>query len=110
TRYAWQGVRPNRSGEYFARELRDGVHVDLLPRHLVQHLVGGHAHARLPELADQRAGLALREPVAAEALAQMRPELRLERPRAQVAGHVEARVDVAEVVGRRGLDLQRVAE
>ena len=40
----------------------------------------------------------------------MRPELRLERPRAQVAGDVEARVDVSEVVGRGGLDFQRVAE
>ena len=38
------------------------------------------------------------------------PHLRLERPRAQVRGDVEARVDVAEVVDRARLDLQRVAE
>ena len=98
------------SGKDVARELGDRVHLELLAGHLGQHLVGGHAHPGLPELADERAGLALREPVVAEALAQVRPELRLERPRAQVAGDVEARVDVGEVVGRGGLDLQRVAE
>src|SRR6058998_3604407 len=97
-------------GENAARELGDRVHLDLLAGHLVQHLVGGHAHPGLPELQDERAGLALREPVAAETLAQVRTELRFERPRAQVAGDVEARVDVGQVVGRGGLDLQRVAE
>ena len=54
--------------------------------------------------------LALREPGRAELLAEVALQLRLERPRADVLGAVEAGVDVAEVVGRARLDLQRVAE
>src|SRR6476646_5668997 len=98
------------SGKDAAGELGDRVHLDLLAGNLGQHLVRGHAHPGFPELADERARLALREPVVAEALAQVRSELRLDRPRAQVAGDVEARVDVGKVVGGGGLDLQRIAE
>src|SRR6188768_2232310 len=98
------------SAEDVARELGDRVHLQLLPGYLVEHLVRGHAHPGLPELSDERAGLPLREPVVAEPLAQMRSELGLERPRAQVAGDVEARVDVREIIRRGRLDLQRVPE
>src|ERR1043165_4158347 len=68
------------------------------------------ALALSPELAQERAGLTAREPGVAELLAQVCPQLRLERPRAQVCGDVEARVDVAEVVDGARLDLQRIPE
>src|SRR3990167_8834133 len=50
------------------------------------------------------------EPRGAPALAQERAQLRLEGPRAEVRRDVEAGVDVAQVVRRARLDLQRVGE
>ena len=63
----------------------------------LQQLVGRRALAERPELAQQVARLAAREPVVAELAAQEVAQLRLERPRAQVAGDVERAVDVVEV-------------
>src|SRR6266540_1651412 len=99
-----------RGRERLANPLGDRFHLDRRAGDLAQQLVGVHPLALRPELAEERAGVAAREPRVAEALAQESAQLRLERPRAQVRGHVEARVDVAEVVGRARLDLQGVSE
>src|SRR5205807_921189 len=66
--------------------------------------------AERPQLAQQRPGFAVREPVVPRLLAKVERELGLERPRTQVLAHVEARVDVREPVGRAGLDLEGVPE
>src|SRR5688572_21262942 len=75
--------------------------------HVLQQLVRGRLLAERPELAQERAGLAAPEPVAAELLAQEGRELCFERPRAQVRSDVVARVDVGEIVRLARLDLER---
>ena len=104
-------ARARRPGERLADAVGDRLHLERRARHVLEHLVRGRPLAQRPQLAEERAGLAMREPVAAEPLAQVVAELRLERPRAQVRGDVEAAVDVRR--GSRvglGVDLQRVAE
>ena len=76
--------------------------VDVLPGHLAQQRVGVQRLAQLPQLAHQGARLALREPGPAVPLAQPLRQLRLERPGPQVAGAVEAAVDVLEEVADAG--------
>src|ERR671931_40952 len=84
--------------ERVADDLRDRLHLDRGARHLAEHLVGRHPLALAPQLAQERPGIAVGEPGAAEFLAQERPHLRLEGPRAEVRGDVEAGIDVGEVV------------
>ena len=106
-----QHLRRGDSGsEAFADAFRDGCHLELRARHVAQQLVRGRALAERPQLAQQVAGVALREPVVPELAAQEVAQLRLERPRAEVAGDVEAAVDVVEVALRVDRQLQRVAE
>src|SRR5205085_4644361 len=114
---AYAGVRTTASacgaallGERLADDLRDRLHLDRRAGHLAEHLVRRHPLALAPQLAQERAGAAVGEPGAAELLAQERPHLRLEGPRAEVRGDVEAGVDVPKVVGGARLDLQGVAE
>ena len=99
-----QPWRPSR-----IRSATDG-HLELRAGHVLQQLVGGRPLAERPELAQQVAGLAPREPVVPELAAQELAQLRLERPRAEVAGDVEAAVDVVEVALRVDRELQRVGE
>src|SRR6266516_2158166 len=89
-----------RSGllELFADAVCDCFHLELGAGDFLQQLVGGVPLPFAPELAEQRARLPAREPGVAELLAQECPELRLEGPRAQVLGHVEAGVDVGQIV------------
>ena len=54
------------------------------PGDVAEEVLGGPALALAPELAQERARLAPREPRVAELLAQVAPQLRLERPRAEV--------------------------
>ena len=81
------------------RSATDG-HLERRAGHVAQQLVGRRALAERPQLAQQVAGLAPREPLVAELAAQEVAQLRLERPRAQVAGDVERAVDVGEVALR----------
>src|SRR5437764_3372532 len=85
--------------QVFRDALGDRRHLELGAGDVLQQLVRVNALAFRPELAEQRAGLALREPGVPEVLAQVRAKLRLEGPRTQVFGDVEAGVDVGEVVG-----------
>src|ERR671936_76378 len=89
---------------------RDRLHLERRAGHFLEQLLGRPALPLGPQLAQERSGLAPGEPGLTELLAQELAQLRLERPRAQVCGDVEAGVDVAEVVRRARLDLQRVAE
>src|SRR6266516_8027221 len=84
----------------FADAVGDRFHLHVRAGDLVQQLVRGRLLAFRPELAQQRARVARREPLVPEALAQVVAQLRLERPRAQVRVDVEAVVDVGEVVRR----------
>src|SRR6266536_726964 len=110
------GVRfsPGRTGLGSAQGLPnavgDGLHLDLGAGDSAQELVRGRPLPLGPELLQERAGFAGREPLRAEARAQVVPQLRLERPRAQVRVDVEARIDVGQVVRGAGLDLGRVSE
>src|SRR6266571_2723154 len=67
-----------------------GLHLQGRAGHLLQQLLGPQPLPLGPQLAQQRTGVAGREPARAEALAQIRAQLRLESPRAQVRGDVEA--------------------
>src|SRR5262249_3860666 len=89
--------------------LADRSHLELRAGDVFEQSVGVDPLAFRPKLAEQRPRLALGEPRVAVALAEVGAQLRFEGPRAQVFGDVEARVDVAEVVGLAGFDLQRVA-
>src|SRR5215211_708450 len=96
--------------ERLAHASGDGFELERRAGDVLEEVLRGPPLALSPQLLQQRARLALREPRIAELLAEVVAELRLERPRAQVRRDVEAGVDVAEVVGRARLDLQRVAE
>src|SRR5215211_3024248 len=76
----------------------EGVEVELRAGQVADELLGRHALALRPQLAQERAGLGPGEPGAAEILAQEVAHLRLERPRAEVRGRIEPGVDVREVV------------
>ena len=82
----------------FPRPVGDRLQLDLGAGDLSEQLVRRRPLPERPELAQQRPRLAAREPRVAELLAQEVPQLRLERPRAQVRGDVEAGVDVDQVV------------
>src|SRR5579872_1154124 len=96
--------------QVLAHALRDRFELDPRAGDVAEEVLGRPAHPLAPQLAQQRARFAAREPRVAELAAQVCAQLRLERPRAEVRRDVEARVDVAEVVGRARLDLQRVGE
>src|SRR5215471_12312041 len=103
-RYRPPRPTPERSGlallgEALADAVADRGELDLGAGHVLQELVGRRLLAERPQLAQQRPGLATREPVVAELLAQVVAQLALECPGAQVRGDVEAGVDVGEVVG-----------
>src|SRR5262249_25072216 len=87
-------------GETLADPLADRRHLELGARDLVEQLVGGRPLADRPELAEQIAGVAPREPVVAELGPPEVPQLRLERPGSQVARDVERPVDVVEIALR----------
>src|SRR5947209_1056964 len=99
-----------RGSEALADAIGDGRHLESRARHVLQELLGGRALPQRPELTQQVACVALREPVVAELAAEELAQLRLERPRTEVAGHVEAAVDVVEVALGVDGQLQRVAE
>src|SRR5262249_48555483 len=79
-------------------------------RDVLQQRVGGRLLAERPQLAQEVTRGTAREPVAAELVAEEVAQLRLERPRAQVARDIEAAVDVVEVALGIDRQLQRVAE
>src|SRR5207237_1048608 len=62
--------------EVLADPLGDRGHLELAAGDVADHLLAAQALALGPQLAQVAAGLALREPVVAEALAQMVPHLR----------------------------------
>ena len=66
--------------QVFGDALGDRGHLELRAGDFFQDLVRVDALAFRPELPEQRAGLALGEPRAAEALAQVGAQLRLEGP------------------------------
>src|SRR6476619_6697491 len=103
-------ARGSARGERLADPVADGGELERLARHLAEELVGRRLLALRPQFAEQRAGLAAREPGVAEALPEMGPQLCLEGPRAKVLRRIEAVVDVAEVVGRCRLDLRGIGE
>src|SRR5712691_5968113 len=70
-------------GENLPHAVGHGLHLQGRAGRLLPLLLG-------PQLAQQRTGVAGREPARAELLAQIRAQLRLESPRAQVRGDVEA--------------------
>src|SRR5205823_14178849 len=78
-----------RSRQRLANPLGGGFELERPAGHLVEHLVRSRLLPLGPELAQQRARVLAREPGIAERLAQIRAQLRLERPRAQVARRVE---------------------
>ena len=77
---------------------------------LAQQLVGRRALAERPQLAQQPAGFAPGEPLVAVLAAQEVAQVRLERPRAEVAGDVERAVDVVQVALGVGRQLQRLGQ
>ena len=79
---------------------RQRPEVELLAERLGEQLVGAQPLAVAPERAQPLAGLGLGEPALAEALAKRAAPVRLERPGAQVAGDVEAAVDVRQPAAR----------
>src|SRR3954452_77225 len=85
--------------QVFRDALGDRRHLELGAGDVFQDLVRVDALALRPELAEQRARLALGEPGAAEALAEVSPQLCLEGPGTKVLGDVEPGVDVGEEVG-----------
>src|SRR5688572_31972853 len=91
-------------GQRFADSVGDRLHLELGACDLGEELLGRHPLPLRPELTQERAGFALREPGGSDALPEVVAELRLERPRAQVAGGVEAGIEVGEVVRGAGLD------
>ena len=104
-------ARPRRSPrQRLAHAVGRCVERERRARHVCEDLVGGGLLALRPQLADERARIPAGEPRIAELLAQVRAHLRLERPRPQVVGRVEAVVDVGEIVGVARVHLQRVAE
>src|SRR5581483_12261314 len=64
--------------------LADGGELQLAAGDVLDELVRRRLLALGPELADEGAGVAAREPGVAEGLAQVRTQLGLERPRAQI--------------------------
>src|SRR3954469_1981290 len=93
----WIGGRPP-STDALLHASDQRVQVQLVAGQLADELLGRHALALAPQLAEERARLALREPRRPELVAEEVAHLRLERPRAKVGGGVEAGVHVAEVV------------
>src|SRR5690242_12619201 len=67
-------------GQGLADAVGDGLHLEGRAGDLLQQLVRVHALALRPELAQERAGLAPREPRRPEPLLQEGAQLRLERP------------------------------
>src|SRR5581483_10773903 len=93
-------------GQRLAAPVADRGQLERLGGDLAQQLVRGGPLSLGPQLSQERAGLAPREPGVPESLAEVGPQLRLERPRAKILRSVEALVDVAEVIGGRRLDLR----
>src|SRR4051812_37029841 len=88
----------------------DRLELDARVGYFPQELVGRPSLPFRPELAQERSRLAPREPVGAEALAQVSPQLCFDGPRAQIARGVEPGIDVREVVRGHRLDAQGVRE
>src|SRR5689334_17904299 len=76
-------------GQGLADAVGDRFHLELRAGDLLQQLVGRRALSFRPELLQQRPGLARREPVRSPPRAHVVTNLGLERPRAEVRGHVE---------------------
>src|SRR5712691_7377469 len=81
-------------GENLPHAVGHGLHLQGRAGRLLQQLLGPQPLPLGPQLAQQRTGVAGREPARAELLAQIRAQLRFESPRAQVRGDVEAGVDI----------------
>src|SRR3954465_14170975 len=84
--------------ERFFDPARDRRELERRAGDVPEHLVCRRLLPFLPQPAPERARVAGREPCASELLAQVRAQLRLERPRAQVLRRIEPGVDVREVV------------
>src|SRR3954468_10517292 len=84
-------------GQNLSNPLCHGLHLEGGAGDLLQHLLGPHALAFGPQLAEQGAGVPRGEPSGPPLLLQVRAQLGLERPGAEVRGHVEPRIDVGEV-------------
>src|SRR5262249_56777402 len=92
---AWHRI--SLRGQAFAHARGHGRELELRARDVLQQRVGGRLLAERPQLAQEVTRGTAREPVAAELVAEEVAQLRLERPRAQVARDIEAAVDVVEV-------------
>src|SRR6266540_1881374 len=90
--------------------LGDRPELDRGAGHLAQQLVSCVGLALGPQLTQERAGLAVCEPLLAVALPQVGAELGFERPRAQVRRGVEAGIHVHEIAHGARLDLECVRE
>src|SRR5262245_7918890 len=71
-------------GEGLADPVADGSELERLASHLAEELVGRGSLALGPQLAQERARFAAREPCVAEALPEVGTQLGLERPGAEV--------------------------